>query len=149
MRIILIPIQDDSRYSSWRVLEVLLRALWNVNSYTHPGMPPDSILFASVTSFDQASNCHFILPRTPASTDPVWIPTRMSRVFTPVCLRTLLQKRIHSVTKISSLWVTITVLKKLTLWVHDKKNCWKTVKIDFLMTFSCLFISQTAKTWKY
>lgn len=41
------------------------------------------------------------------------------------------------------------LFKKLTLWVHDKKNCSKTVKIDFLMTFSCLFISQTAKTWKY
>ena len=55
------------------------------------------MLLASVTSFDQASNCHLIFPRTPASTDPVWTPTRISKVFTPVCRLTLLweQKKIH------------------------------------------------------
>lgn len=46
---------------------------------TNPGSPPASITFASVTSFDQTSYCHFLRPRTPHSTRPVCRPTRMFR----------------------------------------------------------------------
>lgn len=45
---------------------------------THPGIPPDSSLLAMSTSQDQTSNCHFLRPRTPHSTEPEWIPMRMS-----------------------------------------------------------------------
>lgn len=44
----------------------------------NPGIPPDSILLATVTSVDQTSNCHLFWPRTPPSTVPVCTPTRMS-----------------------------------------------------------------------
>lgn len=46
---------------------------------TDPGSPPASITFASVTSFDQTSYCHFLRPSTPHSTRPVCRPTRMFR----------------------------------------------------------------------
>ena len=48
---------------------------------THPGMPPASILLATVTSVDHTSYCQRFRPRTPPSTVPVCTPTRMS---TPV-----------------------------------------------------------------
>jgi hypothetical protein len=48
---------------------------------THPGMPPASILLATVTSVDHTSYCQRFCPRTPPSTVPVCTPTRMS---TPV-----------------------------------------------------------------
>lgn len=48
---------------------------------THPGMPPASILLATVTSVDHTSYCQRFWPRTPPSTVPVCTPTRMS---TPV-----------------------------------------------------------------
>lgn len=44
----------------------------------HPGIPPDSSLLAMSTSQDQTSNCHFLRPNTPHSTEPEWIPIRMS-----------------------------------------------------------------------
>lgn len=47
---------------------------------TRPGSPPDSMWLARVTSLDQTSNCHFRRPRTPQSTRPVWMPTRMFRM---------------------------------------------------------------------
>lgn len=47
-------------------------------SLTYPGIPPDSSLFAMSTSQDQTSNCHFRRPNTPHSTEPEWIPIRMS-----------------------------------------------------------------------
>lgn len=47
----------------------------------HPGMPPASILLATVTSVDHTSYCQRFWPRTPPSTVPVCTPTRMS---TPV-----------------------------------------------------------------
>lgn len=47
-------------------------------SITHPGIPPDSSLLAMSTSQDQTSNCHFLSPNTPHSTEPEWIPIRMS-----------------------------------------------------------------------
>ena len=74
------------------------RPVWPVwpvwlGPWTHPGIPPDSMLLARVTSLDQASNCHFLLPRTPANRVPEWMPTRMSKEETPVSLRTLLKKQ--------------------------------------------------------
>ena len=39
--------------------------------YTYPGSPPDSIMFASVTSLLQTSYCHFLSPSTPHNTRPV------------------------------------------------------------------------------
>jgi len=56
----------------------------------YPGRPPDSMWLASVTSFDQTSNCHLRSPRTPHKTRPVWIPTRIL-TFTPVTSRTSLK----------------------------------------------------------
>ena len=61
-----------------------------INEIVYPGMPPDSMLLAKVTSLDQTSNCHLRRPRTPQWTRPVWIPTRML-TFTPVTSRTKLQ----------------------------------------------------------
>lgn len=46
--------------------------------FAYPGIPPDSSLFAMSTSQDQTSNCHFLRPNTPHSTEPEWIPIRMS-----------------------------------------------------------------------
>lgn len=51
---------------------------WNNALLSYPGIPPDSILLATVTSVDQTSNCHLFWPSTPPSTVPVWTPTRMS-----------------------------------------------------------------------
>lgn len=45
----------------------------------YPGMPPDSMWLASVTSYDHTSNCHLRRPSTPHRTEPEWIPMRMSR----------------------------------------------------------------------
>lgn len=47
-------------------------------SRLYPGFPVASILFATLTSLDQTSNCHFFSPIRPENTDPVWIPTRIS-----------------------------------------------------------------------
>lgn len=44
----------------------------------HPGMPPASILLATVTSVDQTSYCQRFWPSTPPSTVPLCTPTRMS-----------------------------------------------------------------------
>lgn len=44
----------------------------------HPGMPPASILLATVTSVDQTSYCQRFWPKTPPSTVPLCTPTRMS-----------------------------------------------------------------------
>lgn len=44
----------------------------------HPGMPPASILLATVTSVDHTSYCQRFWPRTPPSTVPLCTPTRMS-----------------------------------------------------------------------
>lgn len=49
--------------------------------HTYPGIPPASILLATVTSVDHTSYCQRFWPRTPPSTVPVCTPTRMS---TPV-----------------------------------------------------------------
>ena len=61
-------------------------------SFTYPGIPPDSILLAKVTSSLQTSNCHLRKPMTPQRTLPVWTPIRMS---TLVCVisRTALKTR--------------------------------------------------------
>jgi len=59
-------------------------------SFTYPGTPPDSIWLAMVTSSDQTSNCHFLSPSTPHSTEPEWTPIRMS-TSTHVASRTFLQ----------------------------------------------------------
>ena len=53
-------------------------------------MPPASILFAKVTSEDQTSNCHFLLPITPHNPAPEWIPTLISNDDTPVFFLTSL-----------------------------------------------------------
>ena len=45
---------------------------------TYPGIPPDSMQFASLTSLLQTSNCQRFCPMTPASTAPVCTPTLMS-----------------------------------------------------------------------
>ena len=45
----------------------------------YPGMPPDSMWLANVTSYDHTSNCHLRRPSTPHRTEPEWIPMRMSR----------------------------------------------------------------------
>ncbi len=50
----------------------------NIMFPKYPGIPPDSSLFAMVTSFDQTSNCHFLNPKTPQSTEPEWTPIRMA-----------------------------------------------------------------------
>lgn len=69
--------------------------LWSnfVNSInflcTHPASPPLSILFASVTSSDQTSNCHFRKPRTPQRTLPLCTPILMS-ILLPVASLTIL-----------------------------------------------------------
>lgn len=63
-------------------------------SGSYPGIPPDSILFATVTSVDQTSNCHLFWPRTPPSTVPVWTPTRMSTSVL-VFSRTYLKQQAH------------------------------------------------------
>lgn len=52
--------------------------IFNVQMSTHPGIPPDSIWLAIVTSSDHTSYCHFRSPKTPQRTEPVWIPMRMS-----------------------------------------------------------------------
>lgn len=46
--------------------------------YLYPGIPPASILFATVTSVDHTSYCHRFWPSTPPRTVPLWTPTRMS-----------------------------------------------------------------------
>lgn len=46
---------------------------------TYPGIPPDSMWFAMITSLDQTSKCHFLLPSTPHITEPLWMPMRMLR----------------------------------------------------------------------
>lgn len=58
---------------------------------TYPGRPPDSIWLAKVTSSLHTSNCHFLRPRTPHRTFPVWIPIRMS-TSNPVASRTNLRR---------------------------------------------------------
>ena len=59
---------------------------------SYPGIPPDSIWLARVTSLLHTSNCHFLSPNTPQCTRPVCIPTRMF-TFTPVTSRTSLQSK--------------------------------------------------------
>ena len=49
----------------------------NIESYSYPGIPPDSSLLAMVTSLDHTSNCHFLSPRTPQRTEPEWTPIRI------------------------------------------------------------------------
>ena len=51
----------------------------DITPITHPASPPASMLFARVTSLDQTSYCHLRSPRTPHSTRPLWMPTRMLR----------------------------------------------------------------------
>lgn len=65
----------------------IITQFWRSEPY--PGMPPLSMLLASVTSLLHTSNCHLRRPRTPQCTRPVWIPTLMF-TFTPITLRTSL-----------------------------------------------------------
>lgn len=58
---------------------------------TYPALPPASMWLASVTSLDHTSNCHFLRPKTPQWTLPLWIPTLML-TFTPVTSRTSLER---------------------------------------------------------
>ena len=62
-----------------------------LDSISYPGIPPDSIRFANVTSSLQTSNCHLRRPMTPQSTLPVCTPIRIS---TLVCVisRTALKR---------------------------------------------------------
>lgn len=49
------------------------------HSISYPGTPPCSMWFAIMTSFDQTSKCHFLSPRTPHITEPLWMPILMLR----------------------------------------------------------------------
>lgn len=75
---------------------------------TNPGSPPASITLASVTSLDHTSYCHFLSPRTPHSTRPVWRPTRMFR-FTSVASATDLQVHEESHDNIKTLILCVCV----------------------------------------
>ena len=68
-----------------------------LDSISYPGIPPDSIRFANVTSSLQTSNCHLRRPMTPQSTLPVCTPIRIS---TLVCVisRTALKRGKFSIT---------------------------------------------------
>lgn len=54
-----------------------VKAYWTILQ-TYPAFPLDSILFASSTSFEYTSYCHWRWPRMPAKIAPVWMPTRIS-----------------------------------------------------------------------
>ena len=99
------------------------------------------MLLASVTSFDQASNCHLIFPRTPASTDPVWTPTRISKVFTPVCRLTLLweQKKIHHCYSFKNIYITNTALDGYSRYVayHVTSHFNSTLRMRFVVIQAC------------
>lgn len=47
-------------------------------SVTYPAFPVDSILLAIVTSLDQISNCHFLIPIRPLSIFPECTPILIS-----------------------------------------------------------------------
>lgn len=53
----------ETKELSYKNFEIL-----QYNGY--PGFPPDSIWLANLTSEDQMSNCHFLSPITPQSTEP-------------------------------------------------------------------------------
>lgn len=55
-----------------------VRTWLSFREITYPGMPPASSMLATSTSQDHTSNCHFWRPRTPQSTEPEWMPMRMS-----------------------------------------------------------------------
>lgn len=46
--------------------------------WSYPGIPPASILLATVTSVDQTSYCQRFCPSTPPRTVPLCTPTLMS-----------------------------------------------------------------------
>ena len=76
----------------------------------YPGMPPDSMWLASVTSYDHTSNCHLRRPSTPHRTEPEWIPMRISR---STC-------KMNIVTNIVLEWMLITEFKrsKVPKWIQ-------------------------------
>ena len=78
----------------WHFHNLFLEISYN----SYPGIPPDSILLAKVTSSLQTSNCHLRKPMTPQSTLPVWTPIRMS---TLVCVisRTALKAKGNDIRK--------------------------------------------------
>jgi hypothetical protein len=82
--------------SNWAVVAILRICLCNISLHLHwmlnpppispfllqsayPGIPPDSMWLANVTSYDHTSNCHLRRPSTPHSTEPEWIPIRISK----------------------------------------------------------------------
>lgn len=87
-------------------------------SYTYPARPPDSILFASVTSSLQTSNCHFLRPSTPHNTLPECIPIRIS-ILLPVASRTNLQ--LHTKRE-EHLWLELVLGTKA--WMNCRDGIW-------------------------
>ena len=77
--------EDRMWEASWRRAECQKTVLY-------PGIPPDSIRLAKLTSSLHTSNCHFLKPMTPHNTFPVWTPILMS-TFVCVISLTALQKR--------------------------------------------------------
>lgn len=71
---------------------------WKFN--THPGIPPDSMWFAIITSFDQTSKCHFLLPNTPHITEPLWMPMR---IFKSTCVR--VRRKINCYCKANTIFI--------------------------------------------
>ncbi len=65
-----------------------------MNAGFYPGIPPASILLATVTSVDHTSYCQRFCPSTPPRTVPECTPTRMS---TSVC--------VFSLTYLKSRWM--------------------------------------------
>lgn len=93
-----LPCQMDSPEQEKRICNVYLlfytEERWKGILFTvkkkYPGIPPDSIWLASVTSLLHTSNCHFFNPKTPLSTRPVCSPTRMFNA-TSVLSQTILK----------------------------------------------------------
>lgn len=65
------------RQFSWFENLYMYRMWQKKSNRSYPGIPPLSIWFANVTSFDHTSNCHLQSPRTPQCTRPECIPTLM------------------------------------------------------------------------
>lgn len=65
---------------------------------TYPALPVDSILLAIVTSFDQMSNCHFLIPIKPLRIFPEWTPILMSMFSDRFSLQNTLMKDLMTAT---------------------------------------------------
>lgn len=83
----------------------------NLYSLTHPAIPPLSMWLAKVTSSLHTSNCHFLSPKTPQSTFPVWIPIRISTL-KPVASRTNLQQEDDIKNNLFTLSFFVSIVKR-------------------------------------